>query len=107
MEGSPAGSCLPLQARERLPRRAEDSRATGVTAKERRRAGERSVCAGKLSRQRREPELRICGRNNYKDIYPVGPLHFSGIPDFTEEGTLVFFSSFPVSYAHSSREDRR
>ncbi|XP_054695647.1 uncharacterized protein LOC129211891 [Grus americana] len=58
MEGSPAGSCLPLQARERLPRRAEDSRATGVTAKERRRAGERSVCAGKLSRQRREPELR-------------------------------------------------
>ncbi|GAB0195331.1 N-alpha-acetyltransferase 20 [Grus japonensis] len=55
MEGSLAGSCLPLQARERLPRRAEDSRATGVTA---RRAGERSVCAGKLSRQRREPELR-------------------------------------------------
>ncbi|GAB0197532.1 protein NYNRIN-like [Grus japonensis] len=36
-----------------------------------------------------------------------GPLHFTGIPDFTEEGTLVFFSSFPVSYAHSSREDRR
>ncbi|GAB0198914.1 protein NYNRIN-like [Grus japonensis] len=35
------------------------------------------------------------------------PLHFTGIPDFTEEGTLVFFSSFPVSYAHSSRKDRR
>ncbi|KAM6264767.1 uncharacterized protein M6G45_005851 [Spheniscus humboldti] len=41
IEGHLAGSCLPLQARESLPLRVEDSQATGVTEEEGRREGDK------------------------------------------------------------------
>ncbi|XP_072731875.1 uncharacterized protein [Ciconia boyciana] len=69
VEGQPAGSCLPLQARESLPLRVKDSQVTGVTEWEGRKEKEVSELANSPS----SAKSKSCGGGQPSDrSYRIG-----------------------------------